>query len=462
LQLQVSAQTDSQKISEQNEISAVSKMGGKTGKNNKLGAFAKMLAGLRAALPQNSAVGAEAAGAAVKQRVQQLAAQKKQPKTAQARQTAHMRETLSFADQSPVESKKKNSSQQQEARGIEVLFANKTSDSTGKTRKTASSPSGAEQGKKEISASAAGAALPKAAPAPAHIQEAALPTADGAASLKPPAGKDAAETVVKTGGRKKEASPSAGEIPLGAAEQPLLTKEAAAWRQPRKTDGEGKVARTKRKDRFEVEIHDARTIAPSAAQPQALHATAVQTDADAAEITLDLNHAQDAPETEAPDKANASRNFADMLSRALGDTLSNDIVRQAAIVLRDGGQGAIRLSLKPETLGSVKIRLELAENKITGTIFVSSEEAYRAFEKEVRALEQAFKESGFESADLNTTFASGGDGRNGRQWDDAETRRYFSGRFAAERYDAAEALETIHALGNGWEPEQRVAVDMFV
>ncbi|MDR2446646.1 MAG: flagellar hook-length control protein FliK [Treponema sp.] len=462
MQLQVSAQTDSQKISEQNEISAISKMGGKTGKNDKLGAFAQMIAGLRVALSQNSAVGAEATGDAVKQRVQRLAAQKKQPATAQARQTAQTREILSVAKQAPVENKKKISSQHQEARGIEALFANKISDSTGKTRKTASSPSGAEQDKKDLFVSAAGVALPKAASAPARLQEAALPVADGAPSLKPNAGRDAAETVVKTGGRKKEAAPSAGEIPPGvAAEQPLLTKETAAQQQAQKTDGEGRVSRAKRKDRYSVEIHDARTMDPSTTQPQALQASAVRTDADAAEITLDLNHAQDAPETEAPDKASVSRNFADMLSRALGDTLSNDIVRQAAIVLRDGGQGAIRLSLKPETLGSVKIRLELAENKITGTIFVSSEEAYRVFEKEVHSLEQAFKESGFESADLNTTFASG-DGRNGRQWDDAETRRYFSGRFAAERYDAVEALETVQALGNDWEPEQRVAVNMFV
>jgi flagellar hook-length control protein FliK len=460
LQLQVSAQTGSQKISEQNEastVSVVSNMNGKTGKSNKLGAFANMLAGLCAALPQNSAAGAssEASGGAVKQRVQQLAARKKQPKTAQARETLSVAgQTL--AKQDPAESKKKIPSQQQEARGIETLFVNKIQDSIGKLRKTASSSSGAEHGKKELSVTAQGAAVSKTAPA--QIQETAFPASSAAPSLKPgvPSAGNAAETPAKTGGRKKEAAPNAGEIPLGdAAEQPFLTKESASLRQAQKTDGEGKVAKAKRKDRFDVEIHDARSTNSSTAQSQPLQASAVHTDVDATEITFDLTRAQDAPETESPDKVNASRNFADMLSRALGDTLSNDIARQASIVLRDGGQGAIRLSLKPETLGSVKIRLELAENKITGTIFVSSEEAYRAFEKEVHSLEQAFKDSGFESADLNTAFASG-DGRNGRQWDEAETRRYFSERFVAERYDAVEAVES------GWEPEQKVAVNMFV
>jgi flagellar hook-length control protein FliK len=465
LQLQVSAQIGSQKISEQNEVATISKMGGKTGKNNKLGAFAKMLDGLRVVSPRNSAAGAnveEAAGGVVKQRVQQLVARKNQPKTAQAREILSIAgQTLT--EQTPVESKKKNSSQQQEARGIEALFVNKIQDSAGKTRKTAVSPSGAEQGKKELSVNAPGVALPKAADL-ANIQETALPASGGASSLKSVASTagNAAETALKSSGRKKEAAPSAGEIPPSVVEQPLLTKEAAAQRQAQ-TDGEGRVAKAKRKDRFDVEIHDARTVNSSAnsSTAQPLQASAVRTDVDAAEITLDLTHAQDAPETEAPDKAMASRNFADMLSRALGDTLSNDIARQASIVLRDGGQGTIRLSLKPETLGSVKIRLELVENKITGTIFVSSEEAYRAFEKEVHTLEQAFKESGFESADLNTTFASG-DGRSGRQWDEAETSRYFSERFVAERYDAIEAEETVHALGSGWEPEQRIAVNMFV
>ncbi|MDR2783034.1 MAG: flagellar hook-length control protein FliK [Treponema sp.] len=455
LQLQVSAQTGSQTISKQNEVSAVSNMSGKIGKSNKLGAFAKMLDGLRVVSPQQSMVGganAEAAGGAVKKHVQQFVARKNQPKTAQTR------ETLSIAEQHPVESKKRKFSQQQEARGIEAFFVNKVQDSIGKNRKTASSPSGVEQGKKELSVNAQGVALPKAA-APANIQEAGIPAVGSdAPSLKPVA--SAAETALKTSGRKKEAAPNTNEIPPGVAGQPLLTKETVARQQVQKADGEGKVAKAKRKDKFNVEIHDARTIDSSAAQPQSLQANAVRTGVDATEITFDLNRAKDAPETEAPDKANSSQNFADMLSHALGDTLSNDIVRQAAIVLRDGGQGTIRLSLKPESLGNVKIRLELAENKITGTIFVSSEEAYRAFEKEVHTLEQAFKESGFESAALNTTFASG-DGRSGRQWDDTE-RRYFSERFAVERYDAAEALETVHALEAGWEPEQRIAVNMFV
>jgi flagellar hook-length control protein FliK len=107
------------------------------------------------------------------------------------------------------------------------------------------------------------------------------------------------------------------------------------------------------------------------------------------------------------------------------------------MVLRDNGQGTIRLSLKPESLGNVKIRLEMAENKITGHIVVESEEALRAFEREVHSLEQAFRDSGFDGAELDMSLAQGGGGAEQR-WNGEETDRPFlSERLAASRYDAA-------------------------
>jgi flagellar hook-length control protein FliK len=142
-----------------------------------------------------------------------------------------------------------------------------------------------------------------------------------------------------------------------------------------------------------------------------------------------------------------------MLSRQLNDNLAGDIVRQASIVLSDGGQGTIKLSLKPETLGNVKIRLEMAENRITGHIIVDSEEALRAFEKEVHTLEQAFKDSGFESATLDANLASN-NGQSGRQWD-GDTRPYFSERFVAGSYDDVE-LSVVGARGYSLEPQASV------
>ncbi|MDR2194282.1 MAG: flagellar hook-length control protein FliK [Treponema sp.] len=460
MQLQVSAQTYDQKISNKNNVSVFSRMDGKAGTSNTLGAFAKILDGLRGKVPQNRALpaGTESTDTGV----QQLAGQKKTSKTiVQTKKTFFV---IDGTAQTPVENKKKKSSHQQETGGIDVLFVNKTHNSAGQTRKTVASPSGTEYIKKEISANVL--AVTASQPFSVQTQEAAIAAAGAkdaksTAALLFEAGSEIkiAESPTKTGRQKKEIIPIANEIPQReAAEQTIRLNEG--HQSAKKTEDELKAVKTKRKERFTVEMHDTRTVDTAMAQTHSLQVNAVHTDADTAEITLDLNQGRthDVPETGFFDKTDTSRNFTDMLSHTLVDTLSSDIVRQAAIVLRDGGQGMIRLSLKPETLGSVKIRLELAENKITGNIIVDSEEAYRAFEKEVHTLEQAFKDNGFESANLNTTFASG-DGRNGRQWDDSE-RQYFSERLVAEHYDAL-TIESRHSLESSYESEKRVAINML-
>jgi hypothetical protein len=114
-------------------------------------------------------------------------------------------------------------------------------------------------------------------------------------------------------------------------------------------------------------------------------------------------------------QAPAESNFGELLSRQLNEGLSTDIVRHASIILRGNDSGLIRLTLKPETLGNVKIRLEMSENKIIGHIVVESKEALRAFEEEAHVLEAAFKEAGFDGASLDMSLASGnGSGEDGR------------------------------------------------
>jgi flagellar hook-length control protein FliK len=130
------------------------------------------------------------------------------------------------------------------------------------------------------------------------------------------------------------------------------------------------------------------------------------------------------------------QSFQGMLSRELHENLNGDIVRHASVMLRDGGEGTIRLSLRPETLGTVKIRLEITENKITGRIIVESDEAFKAFEQELHALEQSFRDSGFDGANLEMAFTSGS-GQEGQRGREGEAGSLFSGRRAASRYDAA-------------------------
>jgi hypothetical protein len=129
------------------------------------------------------------------------------------------------------------------------------------------------------------------------------------------------------------------------------------------------------------------------------------------------------------------QSFQNTLAWELHENLNGDIVRHASVMLREGGEGTIRLSLRPETLGTVKIRLEIAENKIVGSITVESDDAFRAFEQELHSLEQSFRDSGFDGASLEMAFAS--DGQEGRRKREGEADSLFSGRLAALRYDAA-------------------------
>ncbi|MCX7025543.1 MAG: flagellar hook-length control protein FliK [Spirochaetes bacterium] len=112
-----------------------------------------------------------------------------------------------------------------------------------------------------------------------------------------------------------------------------------------------------------------------------------------------------------------SSSFSELLSRRLGEQYNVDIVKAAQIVLKDGDSGLIRLRLEPESLGTVKIELKLAEKEITGRIVVETEEARSAFERNMGQLRDAFTGSGFESAKLEVSVSGGntGDGRDADQ-----------------------------------------------
>ncbi|MDR2966290.1 MAG: flagellar hook-length control protein FliK [Treponema sp.] len=137
------------------------------------------------------------------------------------------------------------------------------------------------------------------------------------------------------------------------------------------------------------------------------------------EITLELrlpeqNNAINQANTSWEAKSGSA--LENLLARELHQNFNGDIVRHASIALKDGGEGIIKLALKPESLGKVKIALELSDNKITGKIVVESQEALNAFRKEIASLEQAFKDSGFASADLDLSLTSGE--QNAEVWEE--------------------------------------------
>jgi len=104
-----------------------------------------------------------------------------------------------------------------------------------------------------------------------------------------------------------------------------------------------------------------------------------------------------------------AQSFQDALTQQLKAN-AQDFVRAGQIVLRDNDSGTIRLNLHPESLGHVRINLELNDRKISGRIVVSSKEAYDAFRESLDGISQAFTESGFDSAGFDLSWSGGGAG----------------------------------------------------
>jgi flagellar hook-length control protein FliK len=172
-----------------------------------------------------------------------------------------------------------------------------------------------------------------------------------------------------------------------------------------------------------------------------------------AHITVDLGSAprgsgQGAAGADYGVGAAGRQGFETALARELQGGLGYDIVREAQVLTRGGGEGTIRLSLKPEVLGNIKIRLEMIENKIRGNIVVESGEALRAFTRELGALEQSFRDAGCSDAALELSLAqgdaAGADGRGGGGGKNAQPDfaqsigQTFAGlRYEAEMEDAA-------------------------
>jgi len=220
-----------------------------------------------------------------------------------------------------------------------------------------------------------------------------------------------------------------------------------------------------RRDRIAFEMRDQRTSIESQTRSFVSVEAAASRMAENSvkDITLELrlpdfnNAGQNAQTTWEVKASNALEN---MLARELHQNFNGDIVRHASMALRDGGESIIRLNLKPETLGNVKIRLEMTDNKVTGIILVESEEALNAFKKEIAALEQAFKDAGFTDANLDLSLAS--DGRNA--WKEQEENA-LAAQMAALNYEGSlrgsAELETgtmVDVLRNGGKPG---SVDML-
>ena len=88
------------------------------------------------------------------------------------------------------------------------------------------------------------------------------------------------------------------------------------------------------------------------------------------------------------------------LARRLDTEAGSEIVRQVKVVLNRADAGEIRISLRPEHLGRVRVRIRMEENRLSGRIFVESAAAREAFRSALDGLQTKLVESGFGAADL--------------------------------------------------------------
>nr|WP_180486711.1 flagellar hook-length control protein FliK [Treponema socranskii] len=139
----------------------------------------------------------------------------------------------------------------------------------------------------------------------------------------------------------------------------------------------------------------------------------------------------------------ASSNFQTMLINQIRQNAS-DFVKAGSIVLRDNNAGTINLVLRPESLGNVKISLQLSDKVVSGQITVHSEEAYNAFKESADALKTAFAQSGFEAGGFTVAYSSAG---TGGSFSGSETGGGFADARHAGRYEDAFASEGSAASG---------------
>lgn len=134
-----------------------------------------------------------------------------------------------------------------------------------------------------------------------------------------------------------------------------------------------------------------------------------QTDENSVQMTMDLS-AQAEKNILSLDSQTAAANgfsFQRMLENQIAEN-SADFVKAGNIILKDNDVGKINLVLHPETLGNVRISLEVSDKLLTGKIVVASQEAYKAFNSTAENLKAAFIESGFEGANFDISYASQG------------------------------------------------------
>jgi flagellar hook-length control protein FliK len=140
-------------------------------------------------------------------------------------------------------------------------------------------------------------------------------------------------------------------------------------------------------------------------------------------------------------QAGQIRNAGSLFEKFLKARGNAEITRNVSFILKNDNAGEIRLILKPESLGNVRIRLNLAENNITGRIIVENNTVKQVFLDNLQEISRLLEEQGYDTAGLEVTVDDRGQ-QNGQEGNGQQP--FFSSRLreldqavpAAEGYGA--------------------------
>jgi flagellar hook-length control protein FliK len=178
-----------------------------------------------------------------------------------------------------------------------------------------------------------------------------------------------------------------------------------------------------------VDLRKKQDASPREASSTAHKPSAVpSTDATDISYTQRLGTLRDAG-AEAPQKPAAAAQPQTALER-LREMAGSELMKATNLILKDGG-GEIRLVLKPESLGSVRIRMNIVDNAIEGKIIVDNSAVKHVIDGSIDALRRAFTAEGFQTASLSVSV--------GGQNSDAGEKQ--------QRQDAPAAVRRITAQG---------------
>jgi len=135
-----------------------------------------------------------------------------------------------------------------------------------------------------------------------------------------------------------------------------------------------------------------------------------------------------------------------MLARELRESGNEQIVKKASFILKDSNQGEIKLILKPEALGRVKIHLDMNENNLVGKIIVENSRVGQIFESNLNNLSKAFEEAGISSSSIEVTVGDD-NGRQGGNQPSREEQPFFSERLRT--LDSSVPSVELMAAGQG-------------